>query len=77
MRTRLSISLSRFLLASFLAGSVALAAETFSRTEDIIYGRKYGVALTLDLFKPEKPNGAAILFMVSGGFFRPKSRSIR
>ncbi len=24
--------------------------------------------LTLDIFRPEKPNGAAVLFMVSGGF---------
>jgi len=58
--------------------SVALAlfsaqgAESYTRTEDIIYGRKYGVALTMDGFKPEHPNGAAVLFMVSGGFFSAK-----
>ncbi|MEY2407834.1 MAG: hypothetical protein QOF48_504 [Verrucomicrobiota bacterium] len=39
------------------------------RTEDVIYGRKFGTALTLDVFEPRSKNGCAILFMVSGGFF--------
>ena len=41
----------------------------FQRTEDVIYGRKFGTALTLDVFQPPKPNGVGILFMVSGGWF--------
>jgi acetyl esterase/lipase len=41
----------------------------YTRTEDVIYGRKYGMALTLDVFEPKKTNGAAIFFIVSGGFF--------
>jgi acetyl esterase/lipase len=41
----------------------------FTRTEDVIYGRKYGTALTLDVFKPETPNGIGIIFCVSGGWF--------
>jgi acetyl esterase/lipase len=41
----------------------------FRRTEDVIYGRKFGTALTLDVFQPEKTNGAGIVFMVSGGWF--------
>jgi acetyl esterase/lipase len=41
----------------------------FTRTEDVIYGRKFGTALTLDVFKPETPNGCGIVFCVSGGFF--------
>ena len=40
-----------------------------SRTEDVIYGRKFGTALTLDVFQPAKPNGVGIIFMVSGGWF--------
>ncbi|HKS37989.1 MAG TPA: alpha/beta hydrolase [Verrucomicrobiae bacterium] len=40
-----------------------------NRIEDVIYGRKFGTALTLDVFLPAKPNGCAVLFMVSGGFF--------
>lgn len=39
-------------------------------TEDVIYGRKFGTALTLDVFAPKKnANGAAIIWVVSGGWF--------
>jgi acetyl esterase/lipase len=39
-----------------------------TRESDIIYRRKQGVALTMDVFRPAKPNGAAVLWMVSGGW---------
>jgi acetyl esterase/lipase len=43
---------------------------TFNRKEDVIYGRKFGTALTMDVFTPtENGNGAAIVFCVSGGWF--------
>ena len=46
------------------------ADETFTRTEDVVYGRKFGSALTFDVFTPkENANGAAIIFAVSGGWF--------
>jgi acetyl esterase/lipase len=41
----------------------------FKRTEDVVYGRKFGTALTMDVFQPAKTNGRGILFMVSGGWF--------
>jgi acetyl esterase/lipase len=42
----------------------------FTRTKDVIYGRKFGLALTMDVFTPKKKaNGAAVLIMVSGGWF--------
>ena len=41
----------------------------YTRTDDIIYGRKYGMALTMNLLKPANPNGAAVLWVISGGFF--------
>ena len=47
----------------------AQSAPDYQRIEDVIYGRKFGTALTLDVFRPAKPNGAGIVFMVSGGFF--------
>lgn len=41
-----------------------------TRTEDVIYGRKFGTALTMDVFSPtERSNGAAAVFVVSGGWF--------
>lgn len=42
----------------------------FTRKEDVIYGRKHGTALTMDVFTPKKDaNGAAVVFVVSGGWF--------
>jgi acetyl esterase/lipase len=60
------------LLASFLACRVALAeAKRSVQIEpDVVYGHKDGLALTLDVYRPEaEANGAAILFMVSGGWY--------
>lgn len=39
-------------------------------TPDLVYGHKDGMALTMDLYEPTaKANGAAVLFMVSGGWY--------
>lgn len=62
------LSLLALIAWSCLAAWAQSQAD-FQRTEDVIYGRKFGTALTLDVFQPVKPNGCAILFMVSGGFF--------
>jgi acetyl esterase/lipase len=50
----------------------AYAADAPNRTQDVIYGRKFGVALTMDVFRPEKPNGYGILLLVSGGWVSSK-----
>jgi acetyl esterase/lipase len=43
------------------------------RTEDVIYGRKFGMALTMDVYVPkEKRNGAGVIYAVSGGWFSAK-----
>jgi len=70
---RLSTAAAAVLLV--LGGSArADEAPKVERTRDVIYGRKYGLALTLDVFTPEKPNGAAVIFVVSGGWFsRPEA----
>ncbi len=42
--------------------------------EDVIYGRKHGVALTMDIFTPKQnANGAGIVMCVSGGWFSSKA----
>jgi len=48
-----------------------VAAETdYAITADVVYGHKDGMALTYDVVQPkENANGAAVLFMVSGGWF--------
>ena len=53
-----------------LAAAHAQNPATFTRAEDVVYGRKHGTALTLDVIQPAKdPNGYGIVFMVSGGWF--------
>ncbi len=57
-------------LLLLFAGTVSAQDAKFDRTEDVIYGRKFGTALTMDVFTPkEKPNGAGVIFCVSGGWF--------
>ncbi len=57
------------------AADSALAAKTFSRQEDVIYGRKYGTALTMDVFTPTaNANGAAIVMCISGGWISDHAR---
>ncbi len=42
----------------------------FNRKEDVIYGRKLGTALTMDVFAPAKhAKGIGVILVVSGGFF--------
>jgi len=48
-------------------------ADDVRRTEDVVYGRKHGMALTLDVFTPPNPNGCGLLFLVNGGWLSSKS----
>lgn len=50
----------------------AYAEDWFSRTEDVVYCRKYGTTLTMDVFTPKQTNGAAIVYTVSGGWISMK-----
>ncbi len=59
------------LMVPALAGAQAPppAAPEFRRTEDVIYGRKYGTALTMDVYAPAgKGNGRGAIWAVSGGW---------
>jgi len=46
----------------------ALHAQESERIRDVIYTKHDGVALTMDVFKPVKQNGAGIIKIVSGGW---------
>jgi acetyl esterase/lipase len=51
------------------------AEESYSRREDVIYGRKFGTALTMDVFTPaQNANGAAIVLCISGGWISSHDR---
>ena len=67
-------------LMGVLLGGIVLGVATlsilradepaFRRTEDVIYGRKFGSTLTMDVFQPKGPsNGLGIVNVVSGGWY--------
>lgn len=64
--------LARLLLALILCTLVLLGAgwwffhPAFSVTPNVVYTQRHGHELTLDVVRPEKPNGAGVLVMVSG-----------
>jgi acetyl esterase/lipase len=69
-----SFPLLRFLSMLLFLGCLwrpTLLAEPmpYQRTRDILYGRVDGTALTLDLFKPERPNGLGVIYVMSGGWY--------
>ena len=52
-----------------VAAALGADRETLTHRPEVIYGRKAGMALTLDVFTPKKANGAAVILVVSGGWF--------
>jgi acetyl esterase/lipase len=65
-------SLLLLVVAHLSSAQPAPAADelSYTRTEDVIYGRKHGTALTMDVFRPKDgANGAGVVMVVSGGFF--------
>jgi acetyl esterase/lipase len=71
-------NLNRFLVAVFVVVSALSAigapgrdtgAQTgpveYSRQSDVIYGRKFGLALTMEIFAPARPNGVGVVWVVS------------
>jgi acetyl esterase/lipase len=71
--------ISHSLLCTLMLAISAIAQTTTPQTAtappqvdvvaDVVYGHKDGLALTFDVIKPKaKANGAAVIFMVSGGW---------
>ena len=59
------------MLASLALGPACASADepSFDRKEDVIYKRKFGTALTMDVFTPRKDaRGIGLILVVSGGF---------
>jgi acetyl esterase/lipase len=59
----------------------AAELKTATYVRDVIYGHHDGMALTYDVFKPKKPNGALVVNMVSAGWHSdwgaPETRQAR
>ena len=49
--------------------STGVARADVEIDADVVYGHKDGMALVYDVLKPERANGAAVVYMVSGGWF--------
>ena len=61
--------LAAALLLLSAGGAPAAELPAHERTGDVIYGRKHGMALTLDVFTPrEDANGRGVIWVVSGGW---------
>lgn len=70
MLTRVLLTLAAL---TSLATPLVAQGPNYTRKEDVVYGRKWGTALTLDVFTPKaNPNGAGVIFCVSGGWFSAK-----
>ena len=53
-----------------LVSTLCASADDIEISPDVVYGHKFGLATTFDVFTPTKDaNGAAVLFMVSGGWY--------
>ena len=54
----------------FSQAALGAAPTAYDRKTDVVYGRKHGMALTMDVFTPKaNANGAAVVWIVSGGWF--------
>ncbi|MBI1324855.1 prolyl oligopeptidase family serine peptidase [bacterium] len=64
------MAITWLVLSITVATPFAAAKAEVKITPDVVYGHKHGLAMTYDVFRPtEKPNGAGVLFMVSGGWY--------
>ena len=63
------------LIIALLVGwsGIAHSADIVRRTEDVVYGRKFGLALTMDVFQPAQINGCGLIFLVNGGWLSSKA----
>jgi acetyl esterase/lipase len=63
------VTLTLLTLAAALTGAFWVYFHpTVHRTDGIVYGERSGKQLTMDVLRPDAPNGLAIALMVSGGW---------
>jgi acetyl esterase/lipase len=60
--------ISLLILLTGTNGNLWCRQAEYIQKEDIIYGRKDGLALTMDVFQPDKPSGIGVLVIISGGW---------
>jgi dienelactone hydrolase len=64
------LSLLAFLLPAVLSGSPqpGFEIDRIGVRPDVVYGHKFGLALTLDVYQPPRAGGGAVIFVNSGGY---------
>jgi len=67
MKITRAIQSSLVVLLTITFSSVSLADPDIKA--DVVYGHKDGMALVYDVIQPENANGAAVVYMVSGGWY--------
>lgn len=65
-RLLLGVLILILLLAVGAGGIYWYYTPSCERTDGIVYGQRNGHDLTFDMARPKKPNGAAVLVMISG-----------
>jgi acetyl esterase/lipase len=68
-RNQISAVATCLAVLAFSPIAAANAADSFEISPDVVYGHKAGLAMTFDAIRPKEQNGAAVLFMMSGGWF--------
>ncbi len=69
-RTIMLKTICLVLLTSIIVCDNLVVADDVKITPDVVYGHKFGLAMTFDVFTPTtNANGAGVLFMVSGGWY--------
>lgn len=63
------LSLAALFFACYSGWADEPAAAKFKRKRDVVYGRKHGLCMTMDVFAPkEGRNGIGIVAVISGGW---------
>lgn len=71
---RIGMLLFLFFISSL--GYVKAQQSNVIRTSDVIYDHKDGMAFVLDVIRPARQNGAAILYILSGGWVSREASTI-
>src|SRR5439155_6701871 len=69
--------LSMWLVSLAAATAQDNSAAGHTRRSDVIYGRKDGVALTLEILTPRTPNGLGVVWVVSGNGISSREQTLQ
>ncbi len=79
LKRLLRLSIRALCISTWLCVAISALADeaAVTRTDDVIYGRKYGMAMTMDVFSPQQhANERGIVWCVSGGWFSSKPAGV-